>query len=132
MEAAATLCLLLRSKAEYSGSSSGTSLLLPLDLRSGPRVGRGGGRGTAPRSAGGRWAAEAASRNSTQSPPLFSSTHDFFAEKRGEVGGFCICFLFSFSAICQVLQPPTRAAQQTAPPPAPGSRRWSPRGGRPP
>lgn len=57
MEAAATLCLLLRSKAEYSGSSSGTSRsLLRLDLRSGPKVGRGGAPGDAPRFAGTGWA----------------------------------------------------------------------------
>ena len=114
MEATATLCLLLRSRNEYSGSPSGTSRSLRLDLRSGPKAGPGGGRG---RSAlRGRWVGgrvEAASLHSAQSPPL-DSAHDFFAEKRGEVGGVCFCFvLFSFP--CDVSSPPApvRAAHAT-------------------
>lgn len=105
MEAAATLCLLLRSKAEYSGSSSGTSLSLRLDLRSGPKVGRGGGRGDAPRSAGTGGRAEAASRNSTQSPPSRLHPRFFLQRDVGKSVGF-VFVLFSFPAICQVLQPP--------------------------
>lgn len=60
------------------------------------------------------------------SRPLLGSTHDFFAEKRGEVGGFCFCFLFSLPAICQVLQPPR--GLHSPPTPAPGSWWSSPRG----
>lgn len=64
-------CLLLRSKAEYSGSARGTSPLLltqrPPGAQSGVKA--AGGRWDAPRSGGAGWA-EAASRNSTQSSGL--------------------------------------------------------------
>lgn len=65
MEAAATLCLLRRSRSEYSGSPGGRRRSLRLDLRSRPGAGWGGGPGTlrAPEPLGGR--AEAASWNST-------------------------------------------------------------------
>lgn len=127
MEAAATLCLLLKSKAEYSRSSSGTSRsLLRLDLRSGPEVGRGGAQGDAPRFAGTGWAGGGGLAEFYSIAP-FSTPPTIFC--RETWGSRWVLFLFFvlFSCDLSSLPAPARAAQA---PPAPGSRRSSPRGGR--
>lgn len=64
------------------------------------------------------------------SRPLLGSTHDFFAEKRGEVGGVLFLFFVFFTCDLSSSPAPPRAAQPPHPPPAPGSWRSSPRGGR--
>lgn len=80
-------------------------------LRAQSRAGRGPETLGASGALSGR--AEAASRNSAQSPPLDSAL-DSFAEKRGEVGGFCFCFVF-FSFSCDVSSP--RAPREPRTPP---------------
>ena len=106
MEAAATLCLILRSPAEYSGSPSGTSRPLRLDLRSGARswAGRGPGTRDAQGAAGwvGAWAGGGGLVGVLLTRPLSTPPTISLQRNVGKSVGFVfvwfswVCFFLSF------------------------------------
>lgn len=131
MEAAATLCLLLRSPAEYSGSPSGTSRPLRLDLRSGARswAGRGPGTISAQGAAGwvGAWAGGGGLVGVLLTRPLSTPPTISLQRNVGKSVGFVFVwfgwlffFFFPFPAMCRVLRPRARAAHTLVPTPARG------------
>lgn len=123
MEAAATLCLLLRSPAEYSGSPSGTSRPLRLDLRSGARswAGRGPGTISAQGAAGwvGAWAGGGGLVGVLLTRPLSTPPTISLQRNVGKSVGFVfiwfgwLFFVFFFSFPCDVSSSPAPGAGRT-------------------